>query len=94
MLNIASGIPLRKSNILASLLARSRVEISVEQDPIRQRPATFPFLSATPAAPADCNIGSRNNIFQRYADGPAERLPSAGRATAQALLVEQQDSCS
>jgi GDP-4-dehydro-6-deoxy-D-mannose reductase len=44
VLNIASGIPRRISDILASLIARSRVEISVEQDPMRQRPGDLPIL--------------------------------------------------
>ena len=44
VLNIASGIPHRISDILASLIARSRVEISVEQDPVRQRPGDLPIL--------------------------------------------------
>src|SRR5664280_2304283 len=44
VLNIASGIPRRISDILASLIARSRIEISVEQDPMRQRPGDLPIL--------------------------------------------------
>ena len=44
VLNIASGVPRRISDILASLIARSRVEISVEQDPMRQRPGDLPIL--------------------------------------------------
>ena len=44
VLNIASGIPRRISDILASLIARSRVEISVEQDPMRQHPGDLPVL--------------------------------------------------
>jgi GDP-4-dehydro-6-deoxy-D-mannose reductase len=44
VLNIASGIPRRISDILAALIARSRVEISVEQDPMRQRPGDLPIL--------------------------------------------------
>jgi GDP-4-dehydro-6-deoxy-D-mannose reductase len=44
VLNIASGIPRRISDILASLIARSRVEISVEQDPMRQRPGDLLIL--------------------------------------------------
>jgi GDP-4-dehydro-6-deoxy-D-mannose reductase len=44
ILNIASGIPRRISDILASLVARSRVEISVEQDPARQRSGDLPIL--------------------------------------------------
>ena len=44
VLNIASGIPHRISDILASLVARSRVGISVEQDPVRQRPGDLPIL--------------------------------------------------
>src|SRR5450759_4480232 len=44
VLNIASGIPRRISDILASLIARSRVEISVEADPMRQRPGDLPIL--------------------------------------------------
>jgi GDP-4-dehydro-6-deoxy-D-mannose reductase len=44
ILNIASGIPRRISDILASLVAKSRVEISVEQDPARQRPGDLPIM--------------------------------------------------
>lgn len=44
ILNIASGIPRRISDILASLIARSRVEISIEPDPARQRPGDLPIL--------------------------------------------------
>ena len=44
VLNIASGIPHRISDILASLVTRSRVGISVEQDPVRQRPGDLPIL--------------------------------------------------
>jgi GDP-4-dehydro-6-deoxy-D-mannose reductase len=44
VLNIASGIPRRISDILASLIARSRVEISVEQDPVRRRTGDLPIL--------------------------------------------------
>ena len=44
VINIASGIPRRISDILASLIARSRVEISVEQDPMRQRPGDLLIL--------------------------------------------------
>jgi GDP-4-dehydro-6-deoxy-D-mannose reductase len=44
VLNVASGIPRRISDILASLVARSRVEISVEQDPERQRAGDLPIL--------------------------------------------------
>ena len=44
VLNVASGIPRRISDILASLVARSRVEISVEQDPERQRTGDLPIL--------------------------------------------------
>ena len=44
VLNIASGIPRRISDILASLVAQSRVEISVEQDPLRQRAGDLPII--------------------------------------------------
>jgi GDP-4-dehydro-6-deoxy-D-mannose reductase len=44
VLNVASGIPRRISDILASLVARSRVEISVEHDPERQRAGDLPVL--------------------------------------------------
>lgn len=44
ILNIASGIPRRISDTLASLIARSSVEISVEPDPMRQRPGDLPIL--------------------------------------------------
>src|SRR4029079_10104575 len=44
LLNIASGIPRRISDVLASLLAKSQVEISVQQDPTRRRPADLPIL--------------------------------------------------
>ena len=44
VLNIASGIPRRISEILESLVARSRVEISVEQNPARQRPGDLPIM--------------------------------------------------
>jgi GDP-4-dehydro-6-deoxy-D-mannose reductase len=44
VLNIASGIPRRISDILAGLVARSRVEISIEQNPARQRPGDLPIM--------------------------------------------------
>jgi GDP-4-dehydro-6-deoxy-D-mannose reductase len=44
VLNIASGIPRGISDILAGLVERSYVEISVEQDPIRQRLGDLPIL--------------------------------------------------
>jgi GDP-4-dehydro-6-deoxy-D-mannose reductase len=44
LLNIASGIPRRISDILASLMAGSRVEISVEEDPMRRHPGDLPVL--------------------------------------------------
>jgi len=44
VLNIASGTPRRISEILARLIAKSRVEISVEQDPTRQRPGDLPVI--------------------------------------------------
>ena len=44
VLNIASGIPRRISEILKSLVARSRVKISVEQDSARQRPGDLPIM--------------------------------------------------
>ncbi len=42
--NIASGIPRRISEILDALVAKSRVAISVEQDPARQRPGDLPIM--------------------------------------------------
>jgi GDP-4-dehydro-6-deoxy-D-mannose reductase len=44
VLNIASGVPRRISEILSSLLAKSRVDISVEQDPGRMRPSDLPII--------------------------------------------------
>ncbi len=44
VLNIASGIPRRISDILAALVARSRIEISVEQGSMRQRPGDLPVI--------------------------------------------------
>ncbi|HEY1475002.1 MAG TPA: GDP-mannose 4,6-dehydratase [Pseudolabrys sp.] len=44
VLNIASGIPRRISDILAGLVARSRIEISVEQDRARWRPGDLPII--------------------------------------------------
>ena len=44
IMNIASGIPRRIADILAGLIARSRVEISVEQDLLRQRPGDLPII--------------------------------------------------
>ena len=44
ILNIASGIPRRISEILEGLVARSRVEISVAQDPARQRLGDLPIM--------------------------------------------------
>jgi GDP-4-dehydro-6-deoxy-D-mannose reductase len=43
VLNIASGIPRRISEILTGLVAKSRVEISIERDPARQRPGELPI---------------------------------------------------
>jgi GDP-4-dehydro-6-deoxy-D-mannose reductase len=42
--NVASGIPRRISDILAGLVARSRVEIAIEQDPLRQRLGDLPII--------------------------------------------------
>jgi GDP-4-dehydro-6-deoxy-D-mannose reductase len=44
VLNIASGVPRRMSEVLSSLLAKSRVEISVEQGPGRMRPSGLPII--------------------------------------------------
>jgi hypothetical protein len=44
VLNIASGIPRRISEVLDALVAKSRVAISVEQDPARQRPGDLPVM--------------------------------------------------
>ena len=42
--NIGSGIPRRISDILDTLVAKSRVAISVEQDPARQRHGDLPVM--------------------------------------------------
>ena len=44
VLNIASGIPRRISEILEGLIARSRVQITVEHDPMRQRSGDLPII--------------------------------------------------
>lgn len=52
ILNIASGRPVRMSEILSELLRLSRVAISIEPDPARMRPADIPqmFGDATRAS--------------------------------------------
>jgi GDP-4-dehydro-6-deoxy-D-mannose reductase len=44
ILNVASGEPRRISEILKQLLARSTVEIAIEQDPDRIRPSDIPKI--------------------------------------------------
>jgi GDP-4-dehydro-6-deoxy-D-mannose reductase len=44
VLNIASGVPRRISEILEGLIARSRAKITVEHDPMRQRPGDLPII--------------------------------------------------
>jgi hypothetical protein len=65
VLNIASGIPRRISDILEGLVARSRVEISVEQDPARQRPGDLPIMIGDAGRACAVDIPSRGT----YLDG-------------------------
>ena len=44
ILNIASGVPRRIGDMLQTLLARSRVAITVEQDPARMRASDLPLI--------------------------------------------------
>ena len=44
ILNIASGVPRRIVEVLDGLVAKSRVAISIEQDPARQRPNETPNM--------------------------------------------------
>ena len=60
VLNIASGIPRRISDILASLVGKVASRFPSSKIPCDSAPATFPSLSVTPAAPANCCTGSRN----------------------------------
>lgn len=48
VLNIASGIPRRISDVLDGLAARSRIRILVEADPARQRAADLPIIVGDP----------------------------------------------
>jgi GDP-4-dehydro-6-deoxy-D-mannose reductase len=44
ILNIASGVPRCIGDVLERLLGRSRVKISIEQDPMRLRPSDLPRI--------------------------------------------------
>src|SRR4029077_20988668 len=44
ILNVASGIPCRIGDMLQTLLALSRVAITVEQDPARMRASDLPLI--------------------------------------------------
>jgi len=44
VLNIASGVPRRISDVLSGLLAKSRIKISIEHDPARDSPADLPII--------------------------------------------------
>jgi len=48
VLNIASGTPRRIGDILAALMARSRVQITVAHDPARRRSADLPVMVGDP----------------------------------------------
>jgi len=44
VLNVASGVPRRISDVLSGLVAKSHVKISIEQDPARNRPDDVPII--------------------------------------------------
>jgi GDP-4-dehydro-6-deoxy-D-mannose reductase len=44
VLNVASGVPRRISDVLSGLVARSRSKISIEHDPTRNRPNDLPII--------------------------------------------------
>jgi GDP-4-dehydro-6-deoxy-D-mannose reductase len=44
ILNVASGVPRRIGDVLRQLLAQSRAQITIEQDPERLRPSDLPRI--------------------------------------------------
>lgn len=67
--NLCRGEGVKLTDVLAALVAASRVPVKVEVDPARLRPADVPYLVGDPSrAAADCGWSARLPVERTMAD--------------------------